>query len=221
MFTGFNEKTFDFLWGIRFNNNKQWFSENKQLFTENVQTPMRELANEVRTYMKEKRGLDAGLHISRIYRDARYSGNGDPYRDRLWFSLRREKENWTETPVFFFEIIPEGYTFGMGYYEAKASTMLKFRTKIDEEPEIFLSAVKNLDMNGTFENYGEKYKRSKSKDKGNMPPRLAEWYDLKNIGVIARRPAGPEVYSEELSGIVREGFEILLPLYNFLWSLEG
>ena len=29
MFTGFTPETIDFLWGIRMNNNKDWFTANK------------------------------------------------------------------------------------------------------------------------------------------------------------------------------------------------
>lgn len=218
MFMGFNDETFDFLWAIRFNNNRQWFLENKQLFLENVQRPVTELGEEVLAYMTEKHGLDIKLHISRIYRDARYNRGAGPYKDRLWFSLRRRAENWSQTPVFFFEVLPEGYTYGMGYYKAKPLTMRAFRNIIDEDPERFLSVISKLDMENRFEHYGEKYKRRKSTEE--MAPLLAQWYDLKNIGVIARRPPGKEAYSSRLTEIVLDGYEALLPLYEFLWSLE-
>lgn len=218
MFTGFNDKTFDFLWGLRFNNNRQWYLENKQLFTENVLRPVTELGKEVWAYMNEKHRLDAKLHISRLYKDARYYRGAEPFNERLWFSLRRKAENWSRTPVFFFEILPEGYTYGMGYYNARPQTMQAFRRKIDEDPERFLEVISGLDMEHRFEHYGEKYRRGKSTDK--MSPLLAGWYDLKNIGIIARRPAGKEVFSPELKGIVCGGYEALLPLYEFLWSLE-
>ena len=29
-FAGFSPETFDFLWGIRLNNNKEWFAEHKK-----------------------------------------------------------------------------------------------------------------------------------------------------------------------------------------------
>ena len=30
MFEGFSPETIDFLWGIRMNNNREWFTENKK-----------------------------------------------------------------------------------------------------------------------------------------------------------------------------------------------
>ena len=32
MFTGFTQDTVDFLWNIRFNNDRAWFEENKQVY---------------------------------------------------------------------------------------------------------------------------------------------------------------------------------------------
>ena len=47
MFQGFSQATNDFLWGIRFNNERPWFEAHKQTYLDNVQTPMRQLAQEV------------------------------------------------------------------------------------------------------------------------------------------------------------------------------
>ena len=52
-FRGFTEQTNDFLVGIKFNNNKEWFNANKLMYTENVHKPMVALANEVKKKMHE------------------------------------------------------------------------------------------------------------------------------------------------------------------------
>ena len=43
MFEGFDDQTVEFLWGIRFNNEKPWFEAHKQLYLDHVFTPMRDL----------------------------------------------------------------------------------------------------------------------------------------------------------------------------------
>ena len=43
MFTGFTPETIDFLWGIRMNNNKEWFTANKKQYTDHLYHPMKEL----------------------------------------------------------------------------------------------------------------------------------------------------------------------------------
>ena len=44
MFEGFTEEASDFLWGIRFNNEREWFLDHKQTYLTQVQTPLKELA---------------------------------------------------------------------------------------------------------------------------------------------------------------------------------
>ena len=47
MFQGFSQQTNDFLWGIRFNNERSWFEAHKQEYLDYVQSPLRQLAQEV------------------------------------------------------------------------------------------------------------------------------------------------------------------------------
>ena len=67
MFQGFTDETVDFLWGIRFNNDREWFAENKPIFQRAVQTPMKELAEELHDWFAEAHpNLCVNMHISRI-----------------------------------------------------------------------------------------------------------------------------------------------------------
>ena len=47
MFTGFTPETIDFLWGIRMNNNREWFLEHKAQYTANLYEPMKALGQEL------------------------------------------------------------------------------------------------------------------------------------------------------------------------------
>ena len=47
MFNGFTPETIDFLWGIRMNNNKEWFTANKSKYTDSLYHPMKELGKEL------------------------------------------------------------------------------------------------------------------------------------------------------------------------------
>ena len=111
MFQGFSQATNDFLWGIRFNNERPWFEAHKQTYLDHVQTPMRQLAQEVyEKFSARHEALPLMVRVSRIYRDARRLYGRGPYKDHLWLSLRHENEAWTSRPVFYFEIMPEGPT---------------------------------------------------------------------------------------------------------------
>ena len=41
MFTGFTPETIDFLWGIRMNNNRDWFLEHKKQYVSTLYEPMK------------------------------------------------------------------------------------------------------------------------------------------------------------------------------------
>ena len=54
MFQGFRQQAVDFLWGIRFNNERSWFLEHKQEYLTYVAEPLRQLGEEVQQVMEEK-----------------------------------------------------------------------------------------------------------------------------------------------------------------------
>lgn len=122
MFQGFSQGAVDFLWGVRFNNERSWFEAHKQEYLDLVIAPLQELGRQVHAamtaaYPKEQ----LNLHVSRIYRDARRLHGRGPYKDHLWFTIRPEQEGWTHVPAFYFEIAPEYHSLGMGYYGAEPS----------------------------------------------------------------------------------------------------
>ena len=47
MFSGFTPETVDFLWGIRMNNNRDWFQANKQHYIDYLYQPMKALGQEL------------------------------------------------------------------------------------------------------------------------------------------------------------------------------
>lgn len=69
MFQGFTPETVDFLWGIRMNNNREWFTAHKEDYVKYLYEPMKALGAELfEPFAQEPGNL---LKVSRIYRDAR------------------------------------------------------------------------------------------------------------------------------------------------------
>ena len=68
MFTGFTPETIDFLWGIRMNNNRDWFLEHKKQYVSTLYEPMKALGKDLFAPFMEIPGTI--LKVSRIYRDA-------------------------------------------------------------------------------------------------------------------------------------------------------
>ena len=151
MFQGFSQGAVDFLWGVRFNNERSWFEAHKQEYLDLVIAPLQELGRQVHAamtaaYPKEQ----LNLYVSRIYRDARRLHGRGPYKDHLWFTIRPEQEGWTHVPAFYFEIAPEYHSLGMGYYGAEPVTMAKFRSRIDRDPAPMEKLARRLSRQHRF-----------------------------------------------------------------------
>ena len=217
MFEGFSGATVDFMWGIRFNNEKSWFEAHKEEYLTHFQRPMKELANEVYARFLDKHpDLDLVCKVSRIYRDARRLFGRDPYKDHLWFTLRRPKEEWVSLPAFYFEIAPEYYSFGMGCYDATPVTMAKLRARIDRDPKPVEQLARKLEKS-PFQLEVELYKRPK----GDPGPLLAPWYNRKSISFARDENCEGLLFQPELADQVLEGFRFLKPYYDYMLSLAG
>jgi len=60
MFTGFSDATIDFLWELRFHNERPWFLEHKQVFLDTLDRPMKALAADMMKIANDVRWLASG-----------------------------------------------------------------------------------------------------------------------------------------------------------------
>jgi len=218
MFQGFPPEVVDFMWGIRFNNERSWFEAHKEEYQARLYRPMKALADEVYCRFQEKHSdLDLNYRVSRIYRDARRLHGRGPYKDHLWWTMERPVEHWSGQPVFWFELTPEGWSYGMGFWMAPALTMAKFRARIDRDPKPMEKLARTLNRQEEFRLEGECYKRPK----GSCSPLLEPWYNRK--GFSLSHSAGHEglLWSHDLADRLMEGYEFLLPYYRYFVALEG
>ena len=157
-FQGFYPETIDFLWGIRFNNNREWFGEHKEEYQKYLFEPMKALAASVGEAFMGEDGTK--LHLSRIYRDMRMHPSTF-YKESLWFCIRRPGASWLEQPGLCFEIRPEGYRFGFLLIHPKAATMELLRIKMADHSEEFLKIVKQAEKESGLKLTGDTYARQK------------------------------------------------------------
>ena len=102
-FEGYTQETLDFLWGIRFNNERSWFLAHKQDYEAHLLAPTRALGEQVYEALHAAFPKEPFLlKLSRIYRDARRLHGNGPYKDHLWFCVRTGGEDWTGRPTFYF-----------------------------------------------------------------------------------------------------------------------
>jgi len=218
MFQGFSPRTIDFMWNLRLNNRKAWFEEHKEDFKQDFQNPMKALGRDVFERITAEYDGQGFIHkVSRIYRDARRVRDGEPYRSSLWFSMERPVEEWTSTPVFWFELSPETWTYGLGYYQARPITMAKLRARIDKNPKKFEQLIAPLEKQDEFTLDGEEYKRKKEAPS----PKTAAWYNKKSFSLIHSQPNGEELYTPELADRLVSGYEFLMPFYDYFITLDS
>jgi len=218
MFNGFSPKTIDFMWELRFNNNKTWFTQHKEEFQREFQIPMKELCAQVFEGVNNTCGERGFISkVSRIYKDARRIRDGEPYRDHLWFSIEKPSGEWTSTPVFWFELSPEGYSCGLGYYQAKPFTMAKHRARIDRNPKQFEKLIAPLTKQNEFVLNGPEYARKKEAP----TVKTADWYNKKSFSVICSKQNGAELFSSDFANNLIGKFAFLMPLYDYFITLDS
>lgn len=143
--------------------------------------------------------------------------DGQPYRCSLWFAIERPSEEWTSTPVFWFELAPENWCYGLGYYSARPETMAKLRAQIDKKPKEFEKLIAPLDGQDEFVLDGPEYARKKEAP----TPKTAAWYNRKSFSLIHNQANGDELFSMELVDRLVRGYAFLMPLYDYLITLDS
>ena len=219
MFTGFTDETVDFMWGIRFNNERTWFEAHKDIYLTQFYQPMRELSAELYDFIREKRS-DYGLisKVTRSYWDARRLHGRGPYKERLWFSVEQPSEQWTAHPTLWFELSPDGWCCGMGYYMPKPLTMAKLRARIDRDPKTMEALTRRLNGQQELTLETEDYKRPRA---AAPSPLLEPWYKMKSFSILHQDKLTEELFSREIVDHLKRDFEFLLPYYDYFITLDG
>ena len=209
MFTGFTPETIDFLWGIRMNNNREWFTANKASYTKFLYEPMKALGKELFVPFLGKPGNL--VKVIRIYRDARMHPP-EPYKESLWICIRQDVEWWAENPCLYFEVNPDGVHYGFFIWKMRTSAMEDFRKHITAYPDEFLELIRSTEEAVGQPITAELYKRPKVTDNPDLAPYFA-WKG--QIGCIRSIEPGPGMFGPELKNEVADFFEKLTPLYEY------
>ena len=220
MFQGFSPESVEFLWGIRFHNERAWFEAHKQQYIDLLREPLRQLAVEVQQeVLRRHPQRQFNLHVSRIYRDARRLHGKGPYKDHLWLVLHEpmQQTNGTTAPAFYFEIAPEYYSIGMGYYSATPQVMAKLRARIDRDPKPMEKLARRLNKQNDYILEGTQYQRPKG-EKGEL---LNPWYNRRNIALAWDRPCEGSLFEPRLVDEIADGVDFLMPYFDYLRTLES
>lgn len=211
MFTGFTPEAIDFLWGVRMNNNREWFLPHKEQYVHALYEPMKELAKDLFPLFEDRPGNQ--IKVSRIYRDARLH-HPDPYKESLWLCVRKEVDWWGEHPCLYFEMRPEGASYGFFLWQPKVMAMEDFRRDIAARPDAFLDLIAQVEAATGVPVTADLYKRPKAPEDSRLSPYFA-W--RRYIDCTRSLEPGAELFDPQLGQRVRDFFEKALPLYEYFY----
>ena len=209
MFTGYSPETVDFLWGIRMNNNREWFLANKKQYVDTLYEPMKALGKALFQPFLDQPGNI--VKVSRIYRDQRMHPP-EPYKESLWICIRQDVEWWGENPCLYFEINPEGVDYGFFIWKPRTAVMEDFRRDIAARPEAFLTMIRSVESAVGMPVTARRYKRPKPCEN----PELEEYFSWRDqIGCTRHIDVGEAMFGPGLQQEVADFFRELTPLYNY------
>lgn len=216
-FEGFSAQTVSFLKENKRQNSRDWYNSHKDIFRQYVQQPFYDLVEALAPCLTE---IDSKIVtvprycLCHVYRDTRFSKDKSTlYRDNMWLTFKRPSREWTQAPCFYFELLPDSFRYGMGYYSATPHTMMLYRRYIEWYPDSFREKIKPLRSLALDTEF---YKRKFSES---YPEDLKEWYISKNVHVSGGQMGTEGAYTKDLVQIIIQAFLEAAPLYHLMSQL--
>ncbi|MDO5559917.1 MAG: DUF2461 domain-containing protein [Oscillospiraceae bacterium] len=215
----FSAKSLDFLFENRLHDSKQWYQDHKEDYRQYVSEPFAVFIEKIEPVIKE---IDDKIicnpkKISRLYRDTRFSKGGSIFRDNVWCIFGRPREPYQDIPAFYFEINPDGFTYGCGCYRTSTDAMNAYRKMILDNDKIFCNAKKAYESQNIFTLEGEFYKRNKFI--GESEDRVF-WLNRKNIYLQNTSNDMDILFSDNLASKIGEEFRKIAPVYDLMIKAE-
>jgi len=214
---------FRFLVENRLHDSKAWFESHREDYSRLVLEPLRELVAEMAPVMltidpKLVVQPAVGKTISRIFRDTRFSKDKSAFREHMWISFNRGKAGrYQPVPELYFDLGPEGYSYGCGWYCPGTELMSALRKLVLEGDKTARKAVRAAARQDRFQLEGPEYKRPKHPD---APPDLYPWVNRKAL-YLSRYGSDPGfLYAPDLGTRVAEDLTALKPVYELFWKAQ-
>ncbi|MCL2300094.1 MAG: DUF2461 domain-containing protein [Firmicutes bacterium] len=146
MFTGIPAEGLFLLSRNKFEDSKEFYEAHKARLKALVFTPLQNIAEDLAAdfaRLDPRMNLLPGRMISRARRDTRFTKEKHLYRDNIWITFTRPKEEPMLWPCMWFEVKPEQgeWNAGVCIYEAQPAYMQFVRARIQDDAEGFLSAA--------------------------------------------------------------------------------
>ena len=165
-FSGFPPQLFSFLRELKENNNREWFQDNKQRYKEDVAYPVQDFIISMGPKLKKiSKYYNAdprtnGGSMFRIYRDARFSRNKEPYKTHVGCQFRHHAGKDAHAPGFYLHLEPNQVLIGGGVWMPPNTVLDQIRQRIIARPDEWAGIVKKSSFINRFGTLrGESLKR--------------------------------------------------------------
>ncbi len=153
--------TYEFLTGLKMNNNREWFNTNKSKYIEakeEFEKFVGALISEIKEIDNSIGEQEAKNCVFRIYKDVRFSKNKEPYKTNFGAVIAK---GGRKSPYagYYFHFEPGGSFMGGGIYMPQPDILRAIRNAIYNDSSHLKKIINNRNFKNTFgEIHGEKLK---------------------------------------------------------------
>jgi uncharacterized protein (TIGR02453 family) len=164
-FSRFNPTIFEFLEQLADHNNRPWFLENKWRYEHDVLEPCLAFIRAMQPRLKKispyfvASDRRVGGSLMRVYRDARFSKGGDPYKTNAGIQFRHQFGRDIHAPGFYVHIAPDECFLAAGVWRPDAAARDQIRAAIVERPNHWRRGVNQGEFRDRFVLDGGSLKR--------------------------------------------------------------
>lgn len=206
-FEGFDRKTNEFLFELRFCNTIEKQSENLVKYKEYITVPINLLYFDLLETINQ---FDVSFEtkparcISTPYTDRRFSPTV-PLKEYMYLRFRQANKK-TDMLGLYFDMGSEAYGYGLKIYKPTAKGMELLRDKISSNVKTVSKIIDELIRKG-FEIAGEKYKKDHCTDIEACSAK--ELLNMKSFSISKSKSVNETVYSKDLAVELSDAFSDL------------
>ncbi|MBK6604808.1 MAG: DUF2461 domain-containing protein [Leptospiraceae bacterium] len=213
--------TLDFLNDLKKNNKKDWFERNKPNFEKaklDFEVFISELFFQLAKTNKNLIGVDPKKCIFRIYRDARFSKNKEPYKTNFGAAISETGKSM-ETALFYIHIEPGNNSLiAGGRYMPDSASLRKLREKILENPKEFKKILSEKKFKSLFSELSDMKVKTVPRGFSKDHPEIEL---LKYTSYIVEKKIDDKLLlSPDFSKLCTEAYKVLFPLLKYLNKSE-
>ena len=202
------------------NDSKPYYESVKEQIKNSATVPMRLLCADLSEQLFEMdnmMNLVPSRMVSRVRRDSRVAKTQNMYRNNMWAMFMRDKYVFGYMPCMWFEVMPGGWTCGVGIFNSDPTFMSVYREMILEYPREFKRAVNSVLKSGAVTDI-DQYKKPKPGtellDKAIVP-----YFNAKSLFFIFYSDDLEPLFDGSIIYILSEKIRAFKPFYSYILNI--